>query len=327
MARQEDQYAPVLEDRGGEPGGRDRPGAAERWSAADLQQRLAALPDGHPSSPYDADGSLRPSPVDLRELELPLPDEVGPAEPGGAWAGAVQEARARWAEHQDRWPQEERTPADRGGDELGSWRGDGGQFLNVEENVVAGHAHERVCGAERGLTAALEDIEADVPGARLAGLEYRLKDEDRFKEKIAEGLALTPERPVERVVAKIPDAVRYTYLFNRDRYVDGSWEVRQKLEERGYSLALSINSWESDQYKGVNSRWRTDEGQLFEVQFHTPESFDAKQLTHEAYERLRNPRTDRHEMGELRAFQQEVSRNIPVPDRVDEIPDYPEKGR
>jgi hypothetical protein len=202
------------------------------------------------------------------------------------------------------------------------WRGGGGQFLNAEENLVTEHAHDRVSGAEQELTAVQHEIQAEVPGSELAGLEYRLKDEDRFKEKVAEGLALKPERAVERVVDRIPDAVRYTYLFERDRYVDGYWQVRHELEGRGYKLALSRNSWESAEYKGINTRWRMEEGQLFEVQFHTPESFEAKQLTHEAYERLRDPRTDRHEMGELREFQREASFHIPLPDGVGEIPDY-----
>ena len=41
-------------------------------------------------------------------------------------------------------------------------------------------------------------------------------------------------------------------------------------------------------YKGINSQWiEPDSGQRFEVQFHTRISFEAKQLTHPAYERLR----------------------------------------
>ena len=42
------------------------------------------------------------------------------------------------------------------------------------------------------------------------------------------------------------------------------------------------------QYKGINSQWiEPDTGQRFEVQFHTGISFEAKQLTHTAYEQLR----------------------------------------
>ena len=58
-------------------------------------------------------------------------------------------------------------------------------------------------------------------------------------------------------------------------------------------MIYSKNHWRDDpEYKGINTRWVTPEGQRYEVQFHTAESFHAKQqVTHEAYERLRNPLT------------------------------------
>jgi hypothetical protein len=42
-------------------------------SLADLRSRLARLPDGHPSSPYDDGGRAKPVPIRLRQLELGLP--------------------------------------------------------------------------------------------------------------------------------------------------------------------------------------------------------------------------------------------------------------
>ncbi|MGO9083308.1 MAG: hypothetical protein ACLQDY_30505 [Streptosporangiaceae bacterium] len=48
----------------------DRP---PRGSPADLRRRLDMLPFGHPSSPYDDDGSRKAPPHSLRHLELPLP--------------------------------------------------------------------------------------------------------------------------------------------------------------------------------------------------------------------------------------------------------------
>lgn len=50
----------------------DRP---KPYSREDLCQRLERLPRGHPSSPYNADGSRKPPPPRLRDLELPLPGE------------------------------------------------------------------------------------------------------------------------------------------------------------------------------------------------------------------------------------------------------------
>ena len=63
-----------------------------------------------------------------------------------------------------------------------------------------------------------------------------------------------------------------------------------RLESCGHKMYQSKNSWGEVEYKGINTRWVTQEGQRFEVQFHTPESFHAKQnITHEpAFERIRN---------------------------------------
>ena len=71
----------------------------------------------------------------------------------------------------------------------------------------------------------------------------------------------------------------------------------------------------------------TAEGQRFEVQVHTPDSFHAKhQVTHLAYEQIRNTSTSRAEFRELHAFQRQVSSWIQVPDGAADIPDLKKEG-
>ena len=55
-------------------GQQDRPGAVETASG-DLAQRMERLPPGHPSSPYDEDGTRKPAVTRPADRELPLPDE------------------------------------------------------------------------------------------------------------------------------------------------------------------------------------------------------------------------------------------------------------
>jgi len=63
------------------------------------------------------------------------------------------------------------------------------------------------------------------------------------------------------------------------------------------------------------------------VQFHTPESFHARQyVTHGAYERTRNPLTSDVERAGLEAFQREVSSRIQVLDRATDIPNFKREG-
>jgi hypothetical protein len=238
-----------------------------------------------------------------------------------SWREALPELRAMWQRHLERWPEVEQPPADRSGDEPGSWRGDGGQYLNKAENLVASHELDRVRSAEKAVSPALREVEAVVPGASLVGFENRLKGEDRFKEKVAEELYAKPGRSVTEITDRMPDVVRYTCEFSGDGYVAGYWAMRESLTERGYKLLLSRNSWEDDEYNGINTRWMTADRQRFEVQFHTPESFQAKQLTHHAYERLRAMGSTGAELPELEIFQREVSSRIPKPTGVTEIPD------
>jgi hypothetical protein len=289
-----------------------------------LQHRGDRLQRGHPSSPYDEDGTVRPAAISLKELEAADETDDGVSE---GWRAALPRLQGLWERHKERWPAEQRSPVDRSKDDEGAWRGDGpGQYLNAEENLVTEHALDRVHDAEREVTGTLKAIEAEVPGARLVGLEHRLKGMERFKEKVAEGLALKHERAVGKVVDAIPDALRYTCQLPADGYLDGYRTTSHQLEQHGYRQLFSRNSWESLDYKGVNTRWRAPTGGIFEVQFHTTESFEAKELTHYAYKRLRNTSTDRREMGELRQFQREVSARIQVPDRVNEIRDFRQKG-
>jgi hypothetical protein len=206
-------------------------------------------------------------------------------------------------------------------EEPGSWRGKGGQYLNAEENLVCGHALDRIQNHEPKVTNDLRSVEAETDG-KLTGLEYRLKGEDRFKEKMATNTRQNPELSMNEIAGGQHDAIRYTFQFTSENYVQGYANVKQRLEDRGYELTFSRNSWNSPDYKGLNTRWQTPEGQMFEVQFHTPESFSAKQETHEAYERLRTPGISKQEHEQLRSHQREVTAEIPTPDGVNTIKDY-----
>jgi hypothetical protein len=176
----------------------------------------------------------------------------------------------------------------------------------------------------------MQEVERDNGcGSRLAGWEFRRKGEDRLKEKIAGELGITPALRPADAIEKVNDAIRYTFSSDPAAYRDSYWSVKGLLEGLGYTMIYSKNHWRDDpEYKGINSRWATPEGQRFELQFHTAESFHAKQeVTHPSYERIRNPRTSDHERGELAALQREVCSCIDVPSGALDIPDYVRKGR
>ena len=223
-------------------------------------------------------------------------------------------------------PESPERPERGDGDEPGSWRGESGRFLNYEEHLGARHNIDRMREIEPRVTDNLRAIESDVPGASMVGLEYRLKGDDRLKDKIAKENRDSPERDLREISEDIPDAIRYTYQFDADDYARGYHDVCSRLEESGYTITHSANSWDSPDYKGINTRWRTPEGQLFEVQFHTPESFAAKQQTHDLYEKIRNPKTPAIEVGRLEVAQREIVSRVPVPAGTDAIKTFRSKG-
>ncbi len=180
---------------------------------------------------------------------------------------------------------------------------------------------------EERISPALLETESRDPDRHLVGFDYRLKGRDRIKEKTAEVIEAWNDTPKE-AISLIPDAVRYTFQYEEARYSQGVRDDITRLREQGFGLTELRNSWTAEQYKGINSRWIDPvSGQRFELQFHTRVSFEAKQITHDAYERLRSGQADEFERMVLKAFQREVSAEIPVPPGATDIPDYPERGR
>jgi hypothetical protein len=231
-----------------------------------------------------------------------------------------------WSDHVRSWPAERVAPVDRSRDPEGSWRGDGNQYLNPDRHAQAKDEIAGVRRTEEAVTKQIGDTERENDcGGWLAGLEFRLKGEERLKEKIAEVLKRIPDRSATDVMRTLPDAIRYTFCFEAATYSEGCRDVKQRLEDREYRMVYSKNHWRDDpEYKGINTRWVTPEGQRFEVQFHTAESFNAKQqVTHKSYERLRNPMTGYAERQELRAFQRDVCSWLTVPEGAASISDYP----
>jgi hypothetical protein len=330
-------------------GAGDRPGGAGAASRDALLRRLEQLPPGHPSSVPaggSRDGSARASRDDSAGRESAAADRPpggrdsgdGPARPGGpadargepvvSFLDRVGHFDSLWKAHLERWPEPAEGDAAAGAarpdDPPGSWRGAGDRYLAPGPNAEADRIIELLRKPEKAVTELLQKIQQDNPfGGYLVGLDHRLKGEDRLKEKIVEHLESEVGSTVTDAASEISDAVRYTSCFGPGEYVDGHGYVCQMLESSGCEMTYSKNYWiENSEYRGINSRWTTAEGDRFELQFHTSDSFYAKDvLTHPSYQRLRTPDTSRAELRGLHDYQREVSKAVPAPDRITEIAD------
>jgi hypothetical protein len=242
------------------------------------------------------------------------------------WDGTEKESRWMWTEYQRRWPPEERPSVDRSTDPPGSWRGEGNGYLDRAVNGRVEAHCDRIVECEREkISPALRAIESQDPDRHLTGLEHCLKGRDRIKEKVYDGIQFLKRSP-EEAVSHVRDAIRYTFQYQDARYTQGVLADIARLKDQGFELDKLKNSWSDDQYKGINSQWTDpDTGQRFEVQFHTRISFEAKQLTHDAYERLRSKQADSFEELVLEAFQKKVTAEVSIPLGAESIPDYPER--
>jgi hypothetical protein len=177
---------------------------------------------------------------------------------------------------------------------------------------------------EKTVTPAMRRIEAEDPDRSLVGLDFRLKGKDRIEEKVTKAMAEQPDLTYADAFATVKDAIRYTFQYPEERYATGVHADLSRLEATGFERVDCRNTWTNEEYKGINSRWQVpDSGQRFEVQFHTQASFEAKQETHAAYEKLRSPATPKDEQDKLVEFQRDVTARVPIPLGAADIPDYP----
>ncbi|HEY0934585.1 MAG TPA: hypothetical protein VGD91_12680, partial [Trebonia sp.] len=247
------------------------------------------------------------------------------AEARAAWSDAVPELRSAWQRHQERYPEQAR-PVSRNEPD-GSWVCGEHRRLDPEQNTEVSKAYADLADeAERDILPALQRVEAADPDRQLAGLEHMIKGADRLKEKLADYLR-APDVTVGEAVGEVPDAVRSTLMYSSERYAEGVLADVDRLKTEGFELIKLKNLWHADQYKGINSQWfRSETATRFEMQFHTPESLEAKELTHEAYERIRSNTATPAEVRELETFQRRVNALIAIPPGTDRIKDFPEKN-
>jgi hypothetical protein len=264
--------------------------------------------------------------ADLRAAEAN--ERAKPAENGQQatnWEAMAERARGMWSEYKRRWPPEERPPVDRSDDPVGSWRGESNEFIDSGVNHKIEQECDRIVDREQKIISPrLREIESQDPDRKLVGFKDRLKDRDRIKEKLYDDIEFLRRSPRE-AISLLPDAIRYTFQYDEARYTKGVQADIVRLKEQSFQLDKLKNYWSDDQYKGINSQWiEPGTGQRFEVQFHMRISFEAKQITHGAYERLRTHRADALEELLLEAFQKKVTAEVPIPRDAASITDYSE---
>ncbi|MCS0604169.1 hypothetical protein NX794_23570 [Streptomyces sp. LP11] len=222
-------------------------------------------------------------------------------------------------------------------DELG-WRGQGPEAhlsLTAEQDRLVRDLWDRAAQARPALDGTmrlLRDQSAE-RGSALVGDEkangieevgHSLKGLDSLRRKVAVDVSRGAD--VGRVLGRVNDLNRYTLTFEPENYAQATQETYGRLKALGYEPVPGSekNTWQDPAYKGINTTWQQQEsGQRFELQFHTPDSFQAKTDNHELYEIARSGHFEQmsagqperarqyHQAADL--LQNERYRNVVVP--------------
>lgn len=161
--------------------------------------------------------------------------------------------------------------------------------LEQAAKAAAAETLERVAQVEPAVTELLGGIAGQV-GAKLEGLDYRLKSAESLARKIradAGAKMIAPGEAAER----ISDALRYTLVADGKNYAGHVQATQAELERQGW--VQYDHSWKNywpsgDAYDGYNTVLvNRATGERFELQFHTPESLATKEKCHKFYERYR----------------------------------------
>jgi hypothetical protein len=147
-----------------------------------------------------------------------------------------------------------------------------------------------------------------------------MNSETRITARITEDMRVKGSSPGE-ALDNIGDIVRYTHQYSPRDYTDAVRADLDRLHREGHAELAVRNYWACDTWKGISTSWiDAGTGHLFEVQFHTPQSVAARELTYPAYQRLRDPATSDAEraaiIGRIRAaYAGEPARTAPPAER------------
>jgi hypothetical protein len=139
----------------------------------------------------------------------------------------------------------------------------------------------------------LADLNPDahfvLDGKELNTLKAAVKEEGSTLRKLNGMVKDDPMITRDQMAAEMKDNLRYTFVGDPASYDASVRTAVDELVARGYEPYRATNYWErADGYAGLNTNWRTADGQMFEIQFHTQYGLETKEvLSHPLYEEQR----------------------------------------
>ncbi|PPU52319.1 XopAD/skwp family type III secretion system effector [Xanthomonas arboricola] len=187
----------------------------------------------------------------------------------------------------------------------------------------------RASEMEPRVTKMLERLAQDHDG-RLRGRNHQLKSLGSLVAKLQRQIALK-QKTLEEAVEGVNDALRYSVVLEPVRFTDGLRGVLASLDDQGHARVKLTNLFTKRRqaFKAVNVTLRSPEGALWEVQFHTPQTFELKEDFHDQYKR--RYQNELHgapskDQDELQAPAQEAFSRVDTPPGCTELDDWEEES-
>jgi hypothetical protein len=154
-------------------------------------------------------------------------------------------------------------------------------------------AQEHLSPAVRSVA---DDVARRVPSGRpdvgLQGVSHTVKDPHSLSRKLASDAARTG-RSVPALAPGVNDTVRYTMTVPYQHYVPAAVDTVAGMRAQGFRLTAAKNFWGSERYRGLNLTFHDPTtGRPFELQLHTPDSWQATVDTHPDYAMFRSDGLD-----------------------------------
>ena len=190
--------------------------------------------------------------------------------------------------------------------------------LHTEAGIAADVLLNQASDKEKEITTSLVGVERDL-GIALVGLDYRFKSKESLIRKILTKMA-AKDISAAAAAESIDDVLRYTFLLSADKFVVEFHQTIARMQMFGHKAVSISNTWrQGAPYKGVNAVFEQN-GQRYELQFHTQQSFDLKNgELHELYEQFRTIGIAASEKERLLREMVRLSDNIPQPKDINSI--------
>ncbi|PHV72174.1 head morphogenesis protein [Sporanaerobium hydrogeniformans] len=194
------------------------------------------------------------------------------------------------------------------------------KLLNTEYRKT--NSYNTIIKNEPDITKDLVEI-SNRTSVSMVGLEYRLKTKESFIRKVnSDSMNSFDGDIISKTISNTNDVIRYTYQSDKNTFVDSYKSVCNSLVDKGYKTIKVKNTWldKRNPYNGVNCIFEGLNGQRFEVQFHTPESFNLKNGDmHKLYEKMRLDTTSQEEKKNLTIKMFELSSKLERPLNIEQI--------